>query len=88
METGPLALWWGTRAPDVEQLSGLCASAEVVAVRAVLPSLPGDCDGRLVLDGRDFARGGAVELWREDGGWRGVWTLDVRGDRPWSPQSG
>ena len=88
VETGPLALWWGTRAPDVEQLSGLCASAEVVAVRAVLPSLPGDCDGRLVLDGRDFARGGAVELWREDGGWRGVWTLDVRGDRPWSPQSG
>ena len=85
-ETGLLALWWGTRAPDAEHLSELCGAAEVVAVRARLVSLPDACEGRLVLDGLDFQRGGAVELWRESGGWRGVWTLDVRGDRPWSPQ--
>lgn len=84
---GPLALWWGVRAPTGGQLAALCVSAEVVAVRAVVAGLPRDCDGRLVLDGLDFGRGGAVELWRDDGGWRGVWTLDVRGDRPWSPQS-
>ena len=86
--SGPLALWWGTRAPDVAQLSGLCVAAEVVAVRAEVAALPDACEGRLVLDGRDFRRGGAVELWRQDGGWRGVWTLDVRGDRPWSGQPG
>lgn len=87
---GPLALWWGTRAPDMDQLDQLCASAEVVAVRAEVVRLPEGCGGRLVLDGVDFARGGAAELWRAPdapSGWRAVWTLDERGDRPWSPVS-
>lgn len=85
---GPLALWWGTRAPDTEQLAVLCASAEVIGVRAAVASLPEPCHRRLVLDGLDFARGGAVELWRapdSPSGWRAVWTLEERGDRPWSP---
>ncbi len=38
----------------------------------------------LEVDGVDYARGGAVELWRSPQGWRAVWTADVRGDRPWS----
>ena len=87
-DSGPLALWWGARAPDAAQMAGLCASAEVVAVRAEVVALPDACGHRLVLDGQDFRRGGAVELWRQGGGWRGVWTLDVRGHRPWSPQPG
>lgn len=89
-EAGPLALWWGTRAPDEAGLGGLCAAAEVVAVRAVVAALPDACAGRLVLDGVDFSRGGAVELWRAPGsssGWSAVWTYRARGERPWSPQS-
>jgi competence protein ComEC len=85
---GPLALWWGRRAPSAEQLDALCRSAPVVSVRAPVPVLPPSCEGRLVLDGVDFARGGAVELWRDgpaaDNRWRAVWSAEVRGDRPWS----
>lgn len=84
-EAAPLAIWWGRREPDRAALESLCATAEVVAVRVVLPSLPEDCEGALVLDGADFARGGAVELWRDGaGGWRALWAEDVRGRRPWS----
>src|SRR6478672_1083736 len=85
---GPLALWWGKKPPSVEQVDALCRSAPVVSVRASLTALPASCEDRLVLDGVDYARGGAVELWREGppsaGRWRAVWSADVRGDRPWS----
>ena len=82
----PIALWWGRRAPTVDQMAALCAMAPVVSVRAVVPSLPAACGGHLVLDGVDYARGGAVELWREGPGWRAAWTTQARGDRPWSRQ--
>lgn len=82
--TGPVAVWWGRRAPDADQLSALCATAEVISLRAPVPALPDSCRARLVLDATDFARGGAVELWRTDQGWRALWTAEVRGDRPWS----
>lgn len=81
---GPLALSWARRVPTAARLSQLCAAAEVVAVRAVVSSLPADCDGRLVLDGGDWARGGAVELWRTPDGWRALRVADLRGERPWS----
>ena len=81
---GPVALWWGKKAPSDEALSALCASAPVVSVRAVLNSLPSGCSETLVLDGIDLTRGGAVELWRSPQGWRATWTAQVRGDRPWS----
>jgi hypothetical protein len=87
-DAAPVALWWGTKAPTPEVLSALCASAPVVSVRAAVAELPAGCADTLVLDGVDYARGGAVELWRggPDGGagWKAVWTSDVRGDRPWS----
>ncbi|MBU1384315.1 MAG: ComEC/Rec2 family competence protein [Alphaproteobacteria bacterium] len=86
--SGPLALWWGRRAPSVEQIDVLCRAAPVVSLRAAVPALPASCEGRLVLDGVDHARGGAVELWREGppaaNRWRAVWSAQVRGDRPWS----
>ena len=85
-QAGPVALWWGKRVPGAERLSSLCRSADVVAVRAALAELPPSCDGKLVLDGVDFAQGGAVELWRRGQGWRAVWTTDVRGDCPWTRQ--
>ena len=82
--TAPVALWWGRTEPSAEQMADLCRVAEVVSVRAAVASLPPACSQRLVLDGVDYARGGAVELWRGEVGWRAVWAADVRGDRPWS----
>ena len=86
--SGPVALWWGRRAPDAGQLETLCRSASVVSVRTVMSSLPPSCAGKLVLDGLDYARGGAVELKREGPAaanrWRALWVSDIRGERPWS----
>jgi competence protein ComEC len=86
-DAAPVALWWGTKPPSVEVLSALCGAAPVVSVRAAVAVLPAGCADALVLDGIDFRRGGAVELWRSGAGWKAVWTADVRGDRPWSPRS-
>lgn len=83
-EAAPVALWWGRRAPTAEQLETLCRAAPVVSVRAVVRDLPITCKDRLVLDGLDYARGGAVELWRDGSDWRALWTAQTRGDRPWS----
>ncbi|RZJ96154.1 MAG: competence protein ComEC, partial [Brevundimonas sp.] len=80
----PVALSWGKRALSDDALSALCESAPVVSLRAVATRLPPACDGRLVLDGRDRERGGSVELWRMENGWRARWSADVRGDRPWT----
>ena len=68
--------------PGLREIAG--ATAEVVAVRTAVDVLPPECASRLVLDGRDFAAKGAVELWREGGGWRALWVADLRGDRPWA----
>jgi competence protein ComEC len=83
-DAGPVALWWGRKPPSDEALAALCGAAPVVSSRAVLNSLPAACSGSLVLDGADYQRGGAVELWRSSSGWRATWTARVRGDRPWS----
>lgn len=85
--TGPsprIAIWWGRRTPSEADLTELCLKAEVVSVRSDLPALPPSCARRLVLDGTDFAKGGAVELWRDGTQWRGRWTSQIRGQRPWS----
>ena len=85
---GPLAMAWGRRVPSLDELDALCRAAPVVSVRATVTVLPPSCDGRLMLDGTDYARGGAVELWRAGPAsgirWRAVWAAEVRGDRPWS----
>jgi competence protein ComEC len=87
-DKAPLAMWWGRRAPSLEEVDALCRSAPVVSVRATVAALPASCEGRLVLDGADYDRGGAVELWRDGPAsanrWRAVWAAGVRGDRPWS----
>ncbi len=83
---GVLAMSWSRKAPDTGTLEALCGSARVVSLRAIVPDLPAACDRCLVLDGTDYAEGGAVELWREGAGWRAVWSARVRGDRPWSAQ--
>jgi competence protein ComEC len=46
---------------------------------------PQACAAPVVLTGRDFARGGAVELYRDGPGkWRAAWAQDLRGRRPWT----
>lgn len=82
-EEKPVALWWGRAVPSEAQLLEMCGAAEVVAIRSMVTTLPAECANRLVLDGKDFAARGAVELWRTEGGWRAVWARDRRGDRPW-----
>ena len=89
-QVGPVAIWWGRKAPGPDQMEALCRAAPVISVRAVVTSIPRACHDRLLLDGIDFAKGGAVELWRvspsDTGRWRAVWTANVRGDRPWARQ--
>lgn len=53
-------------------------------MRVELTRLPEACADRLVLDGRDYAAGGSVELWRTEGGWRALWSTTERGARPWN----
>jgi competence protein ComEC len=76
--------WWRKRPPPEARLSGLCAGAELVVVRAVLNRLPPACAASLVLDGADFARNGSLELWRRDGVWVGRWSAELSGERPWT----
>jgi len=83
-----LATWWGTRPPATDKLELLCRSAEVVTVRATVSRLPAACEGKLLLDGVDFARGGSLELWRTSGRWLGQWSTPLRGDRPWTRRTG
>ncbi|MBB5745773.1 ComEC/Rec2 family competence protein [Brevundimonas variabilis] len=83
-ENGSVALWWGIRPPTQDQLSDLCSGAKIVSLRAPVRSLPAACQQRLVLDGADYATGGAVELWKTDAGWVAHWTSDDRGNRPWT----
>jgi competence protein ComEC len=86
---GPrVAAWWGRTAPNGERLAELCEGADLVTVRATVSALPPACSGKLVLDGVDHARNGAVELWRRDGRWLALRSADVRGERPWTRVSG
>jgi competence protein ComEC len=75
---------WNVRRPlKPGRLAELCGAAEVVILRNDFP--PESCPAALVLTGRDFAQGGAAELYREGPRrWRVVWAQDLRGRRPWT----
>jgi competence protein ComEC len=78
-----LALWAGTKAPKDQAFQRLCAHAEVMVLRSELGAGQ-SCPQATVLTGQDFARGGAVEMWRAGAGWRYRWAEDERGRRPWT----
>jgi len=81
----PLSLSWTRRSPQGEALALLCRDAEVVVLRGPTPpSIPRDCEGRVMLTAEDFKAGGAAELHRRDGDWWVVWAQPLRGRRPWS----
>ena len=79
-----VAAAWNVKRPLKEgRLGELCGSAEVVILRNDFA--PEACPAPVVFTGRDFARGGAAELYRESPGkWRIVWAQDLRGRRPWT----
>jgi competence protein ComEC len=77
---------YGLKVPP--DLDGLCRSADVVVLRGTPATVPPACAGALLLTGRDFAAGGAAELYRRDGRWRVVWAQNLRGARPWTKISG
>ncbi|WP_304170240.1 ComEC/Rec2 family competence protein [Phenylobacterium aquaticum] len=79
----PIAAVWTRRRSTTEQkLTNFCGRAEVIILRGEAP--PDACPGALVLDARDFARGGSAELYRQSGRWRIQWAQPLRGDRPWT----
>ena len=78
-----LGIWWTRRKPKPARLAELCASSEVLVLRADV-MLPGSCHNALVLRPGDFAVGGAAELFADKGGWRVAWSQPLRGERPWS----
>ena len=82
-ETRPaLAAWWTRRRPSDSDARDLCQGRDIVIVRG--DTAPAGCNASLVLTGRDFARGGSVEIFRASSGWRLSWANDVRGTRPWT----
>jgi len=77
-----VALWAGKKAPKPAEFDELCARGRLVILRSSAPAR--GCEDAFLLTADDFARGGAAELWRTDGGWKVVWAQDLRGDRPWT----
>jgi competence protein ComEC len=78
-----MVLWWIHRTPAGEELSELCRNADLVIIRATQVVRTPDCQGKSMLTGEAFARGGSAELYRSATGWDVVWAQDLRGRRPW-----
>ena len=84
--TPALGIWWTRRKPHPDRLGELCATSDVLVLRAEL-TLPGSCRDTLVLRPADFERGGAAEVFKTPKGWRVVWSQPIRGQRPWTGYS-
>jgi competence protein ComEC len=80
--TPALAAWWSTRAPKSDDLEVLCGASAILVLRANI-DVPVSCASR-VIGPRDFAQGGAAEIYRDPKGWRIVWSQPLRGLRPWA----
>jgi competence protein ComEC len=78
-----MSAWWGRRAPGAARFEALCARADILILRAVAPPPP-SCANSIVLDRRDFSRGGAAEVFGGPGRWRITWAQPLRGERPWT----
>jgi competence protein ComEC len=74
---------WMRKAPAGERWADLCAGADIVILRSDYAPA-GRCGQALVLSRADFERGGAAEVFAENGGWRLAWSQPLRGHRPWT----
>jgi competence protein ComEC len=81
-----IAAIWSRKPVERARVEALCRVSQLVIVRARAD--PASCPRSLVLTAEDFARGGAVELYRTSSGWRAVWAQDMRGRRPWTWNQG
>jgi competence protein ComEC len=80
--------WWWKKPPPGARADALCKASDLVVFRGTMDRLPASCASALVLDGLDFERNGALELWRRNGRWVALWSKDIRGDRPWTRPGG
>jgi competence protein ComEC len=78
-----ISAWWTRRKPKPDQLSALCNGAQIVVMRATLPT-PLSCPNALILTPDDFAKGGSAEVYAAPKGWRLEWSQPIRGVRPWT----
>jgi competence protein ComEC len=78
-----ISAWWSHRAPSAARFEALCAHADILIMRAPVPP-PLSCAKSILLDARDFSRGGAAEVYGAPGHWRIAWSQPLRGDRPWT----
>lgn len=72
--------------PKAERWAELCGH-DIVVLRSPGGAPKGLCRGALVMGPEHFARGGSVELWRKEAGWRLVWAQALRGERPWTTRA-
>ena len=82
-----LGIWWTRRKPKPERLSALCASSDILVLKADV-DVPAACRDTLVLTPINFAMGGAAEVFATDKGWRVAWSAPLRGHRPWTASEG
>ena len=82
-----IGAWWSTRPPPEGVVSALCSVATVVIVRAEVEAPP-ECNGRIVLNKKDFDAYGSAEIFRtKTGDLRLSWSEPTRGARPWTGAS-
>jgi competence protein ComEC len=79
-----LSVWWTIRDPKPEALAALCASSDLLVMKADV-DLPPACARVRVLKPADFRAGGSAEV-HADG--RIVWAQPLRGARPWTALTG
>ncbi len=80
-----VALSWSRKDISAQALGDLCSGAEIVVLRGGSSGpMPTGCADGIVLTSKDFAIGGAAELYRRDNVWWIVWAQPLRGRRPWS----
>jgi competence protein ComEC len=75
-----ISAWWSKRRPKDDVLDDLCASSDILAIKAEV-DLPESCHSVRVLTAADFAKGGAAEVYADG---HIVWAQPFRGKRPWT----
>jgi competence protein ComEC len=79
-----LSAWWTIRRPKPEALDALCASSDILVMKASV-DLPATCARVTILRPQDFKAGGSAEIYADG---RMVWAQPLRGRRPWTALTG
>jgi competence protein ComEC len=79
-----LSAWWTIRQPKPEALDALCASSDILVMKAKV-NLPAACGKATILTPSDFKVGGAADIYANG---RIVWAQPLRGKRPWTALTG